>query len=430
LAKTLAEQKGLSAEQPKESDNKKAKKLKKEIEELKKENRRIEKDSITDPLSRALTRGKFNTDIKSYYEKHNDLSFAFIDGDHFKNINDTFGHQGGDEMIKSISDELHSGVRELGKNAKVYRYGGEEFVIIFINTRREEVLSILEKIRSSMENKITYSGEDKMKLTLSIGVSFKEDFPNESALAVLDYSDKAVYKAKETGRNKIVVYKNSDNQNSKKKNIKKSQEIDKKEISEFSKKILEGSLSKKEEPTKEIKSEKKEPSLPSGFKLNFDIDALLKDKNKEAQKHILVDNNDKNKKNSNDESLEIVDNEILDELKELKTKDELLLEKVISGFFKKIGSYSEIKELFIKAEVPSALNKGKINSLNLKKLIIAMDAKFEKELTFLKWSKENMEIAIALINNFGGQKKLISFKCIKGQPLVDINNNFSFTTKF
>jgi len=175
------------------------KKIKKELQEKSKIFSRREEELLKDPLTNCWSRRKFYEDFKSDC-KVNNLIVAFLDGDKFKNVNDTYGHDAGDEVLRFLSQTVFSKI--LYTKIDIYRYGGEEFLIISKESK-DVTLTILESIRSSIElNPILFDSKE-IKFTVSIGVSFGKSFHNISDL--VNAADKNVYIAKETGRNKIVV---------------------------------------------------------------------------------------------------------------------------------------------------------------------------------------------------------------------------------
>ena len=126
--------------------------LKEKLEQSENERRMILDESKKDPLTRAYNRRCFDSDIEAFYraKPRSKMSLAFIDGDKFKNVNDTYGHQAGDKVLQSIVDSLFAGIRDL-KRTRVYRYGGEEFLILFIDEDRKTVLEKLNTIRQNIE---------------------------------------------------------------------------------------------------------------------------------------------------------------------------------------------------------------------------------------------------------------------------------------
>ena len=130
--------------------------------------------------------------------KPNQISLAIIDIDFFKKINDTFGHMVGDEILILFSYIIKSSLRFYDK---VFRYGGEEFVVILDGVGKKFAYLILERLRIIIEK---YDFPQVKSLTISIG--FTELFVNHSSLTILDQADRALYYSKETGRNKVSNY--------------------------------------------------------------------------------------------------------------------------------------------------------------------------------------------------------------------------------
>lgn len=117
-----------------------------------------------------------------------------IDIDDFKSVNDNFGHVFGDEILIKISKEIKKNIR---KNDYVGRFGGEEFIIIFNNTKLSEAIRISERIRRSIEGLEFFRS---LKITISGGV---KEYSNESCKEIIDAADNFLYKAKGLGKNRI-----------------------------------------------------------------------------------------------------------------------------------------------------------------------------------------------------------------------------------
>lgn len=163
--------------------------------------------SIKDGLTGVYNRRYFDTHISQIIKKASDsskgLALLMFDIDHFKEVNDQYGHQAGDEIIKSFASIIIDTVRVTDL---VARYGGEEFVATLYDVTPEMSLEIAERIRDNVERyqfKIPTSDKPISK-TVSIGVAFYED-PLD-VLKFIEQSDKALYEAKETGRNKVRMY--------------------------------------------------------------------------------------------------------------------------------------------------------------------------------------------------------------------------------
>lgn len=131
------------------------------------------------------------------------LSLIMIDIDNFKPFNDTWGHVAGDEALKTVAKTIRDAVRTIDV---VSRYGGEEFAVILPQTGKGASQIIAERIRSEMEKTI-FPHEDmpQGKLTISLGLaSFPEDAKDTTEL--VNSADKALYRAKAMGKNKVCLY--------------------------------------------------------------------------------------------------------------------------------------------------------------------------------------------------------------------------------
>ncbi len=131
------------------------------------------------------------------------LSIVMIDIDHFKKVNDTFGHTEGDKVLREISGLLKTSVR---KKDTVARYGGEEFILILPEAGIEESFMIAERIRRLVENTPFEVGHARINLTVSSGIS---NFPSHRARSkeeLVKMADQALYDAKRGGRNQVCIY--------------------------------------------------------------------------------------------------------------------------------------------------------------------------------------------------------------------------------
>lgn len=133
----------------------------------------------------------------SKYENTN-LCCAMIDIDHFKNINDTYGHLIGDEVIKSVSSLIRTHFR---KNDLVGRYGGEEFIVLMHDISPNKASELFEKLRRKIEDLCINIGESDISITVSMGLYSGYCY---DLLALQSRADELLYKAKSNGRNKLV----------------------------------------------------------------------------------------------------------------------------------------------------------------------------------------------------------------------------------
>jgi len=132
-----------------------------------------------------------------------DLCVLMIDVDRFKRYNDIYGHIEGDKCLQLVSDTLKNSLQK--PRYIVARYGGEEFIALLPETSLEEATNISENIRRTVENlKIEHKGsKDHGVVTISIGVAIKSEQDTLSSDRFIDRADKALYRAKEGGRNRV-----------------------------------------------------------------------------------------------------------------------------------------------------------------------------------------------------------------------------------
>lgn len=166
----------------------------------------IEESSYTDPLTKAYNRfflDKHGDKLKEKLEKHISFGVLMLDIDHFKNINDTYGHAVGDAGIVLLVETIRKVIRPIDK---LVRYGGEEFVVILDNADMEETKRVAEKIRTAfaMAKKCS-RGELTFNKSVSIGVSVMPEF-SKDIWECINQADTALYEAKEGGRNRVVPY--------------------------------------------------------------------------------------------------------------------------------------------------------------------------------------------------------------------------------
>jgi diguanylate cyclase (GGDEF)-like protein len=137
------------------------------------------------------------TSIKEY----KNYAVAMLDIDYFKKVNDTFGHDAGDRVLKGLSEIFK---RVIKKEDIAFRFGGEEFLVFMPNAM--EAKETIQKIKDEFEKTIFDIGHESINKTLSAGIScYKDD--EKSVWQIIKYADVALYEAKNSGRNKIVLYK-------------------------------------------------------------------------------------------------------------------------------------------------------------------------------------------------------------------------------
>ncbi|HOH46297.1 MAG TPA: GGDEF domain-containing protein [Candidatus Cloacimonadota bacterium] len=170
--------------------------------------KKVEELSLTDSLTSLRNRRYLKTNIYHMIHLANrhrvPISFAMIDIDHFKMVNDTYGHAAGDHVLKELSRLI---TKDFRKSDLIVRYGGEEFLMLLFDTRLEQSARILDEVRIAVsKHEFVFRGH-KIPVTISIGLA--ESLPDtEHEIDIAERireADKALYIAKETGRNRLVL---------------------------------------------------------------------------------------------------------------------------------------------------------------------------------------------------------------------------------
>ncbi len=159
----------------------------------------IDKDALTGVYNRR----KFNRDIElvaAMYKRTNQGSaLLIIDIDHFKKFNDENGHQGGDDALRAVTQCIQGSLRDYDK-IHIYRYGGEEFMVIILDISLKDVFHIAERIRKNVMT--------SCPVTISVGISHYREV-SENLQSLIDHADQALYDAKRKGRNRVEIYSNA-----------------------------------------------------------------------------------------------------------------------------------------------------------------------------------------------------------------------------
>lgn len=171
---------------------------------------RMEQMSITDPLTKLSNRRYFDSrlteEIARAKRHQRTLCVIMLDIDHFKHVNDTYGHPMGDTVLKGVAQLIRKHARSTDLPA---RYGGEEFILVCTDTTREDAVVLAERLRQTMEEaEFVGEGENQglvLHITVSLGVAaFPEDAQEPNDL--VERADEALYQAKKSGRNRVCVY--------------------------------------------------------------------------------------------------------------------------------------------------------------------------------------------------------------------------------
>lgn len=169
------------------------------------------KDELTNLYNRRFFNEVFEKEIKQAQRDKIYLSFMILDIDFFKQYNDSYGHNMGDETLIKVSRTIQEAIRRPRDYA--FRLGGEEFGVLLNNSNTNDALIIAEKIRQNIENLNIPHSNSKVsdRITASIGL-LTIDFSQESVdkQGFYTMADDALYQAKKDGRNRVVVYKNNE----------------------------------------------------------------------------------------------------------------------------------------------------------------------------------------------------------------------------
>jgi diguanylate cyclase (GGDEF)-like protein len=165
--------------------------------------KRLQNDAVIDPLTRCYNRRALDEfidqTIASSRRSGNELSVIMFDLDHFKKINDTYGHQAGDNVLKSVSRTILSTIR---KCDYLVRYGGEEFVLIMPATKLSRALEVADRLRGIIENMAIQFDGTSIHVTASFGVAdLKTDYDKSHLFREVD---RRLYEAKVRGRNRVM----------------------------------------------------------------------------------------------------------------------------------------------------------------------------------------------------------------------------------
>jgi diguanylate cyclase len=178
-----------------------------EMDEVRKELDEYKRIANTDSLTRLSNRRAFDDKLAAIYNTNKNRTMTALvlgDIDHFKKINDTFGHPVGDKILATVGNVIRANVR---KDVFVARTGGEEFAIVIEGNSEAEVMQIAERVRKSLEAtpfKNSKTGVDYGPVTLSLGISMASD--SDDAAELYSKSDIALYCAKNAGRNRSLCY--------------------------------------------------------------------------------------------------------------------------------------------------------------------------------------------------------------------------------
>ena len=158
-------------------------------------------DPLTNVLNRRFLPSVIGREILIATREHSAFSVLLLDIDHFKAINDQYGHSGGDQVLRQFAEVVHQSCRS---SDFVFRYGGEEFLVVLVDTARDAALAVAEKLGAEIRrHAFSIPEAAALRITTSIGVATFDGHPDYAYL--IDRADKALYQAKQGGRDRSVA---------------------------------------------------------------------------------------------------------------------------------------------------------------------------------------------------------------------------------
>ena len=187
--------------------------MKSQQEELERMNKILHQLSIADPLTGLSNRRHFfeyaTAEVCRSKRYSHTMALMMLDIDHFKHVNDTYGHATGDEVLIGVAKLVQKNMRESDLAA---RFGGEEFIAFLPETEELGAEVVAERIRQEIESTEFIDASDdsvKVKVTISIGLYLHKEGETGDISDFMKLADIALYEAKESGRNKVIVYQDS-----------------------------------------------------------------------------------------------------------------------------------------------------------------------------------------------------------------------------
>jgi diguanylate cyclase (GGDEF)-like protein len=170
-------------------------------DQLKQVHKKTEKDFLTQTFNRRAFEDRLKTIEQKYERLGQNYAVVFFDLDHFKHINDTYGHEGGDVILKTFASILIKLTREIDI---VARYGGEEFISLIHYKDTEEIFAYVSRVKNIVSKHKFIYNDHKIDLTFSAGLELRSNC-NDATQTVVN-ADKLLYNAKSSGRNKIILW--------------------------------------------------------------------------------------------------------------------------------------------------------------------------------------------------------------------------------
>lgn len=178
------------------------------LRELEEKNQELEAintvDALTGIKNRRYFDKKYAAELRLSRRNQTELALAMLDIDHFKQVNDTYGHLAGDVCLHQVAQIIKNTLKR--PSDEVFRFGGEEFAILMPQTDEQGATQVVEKIRQQIAQQAVIYEEDTIQLTLSAGVCSVIHDKDQLDNQLIDVADKALYSAKQSGRNKVIYF--------------------------------------------------------------------------------------------------------------------------------------------------------------------------------------------------------------------------------
>lgn len=179
--------------------------LRAEIEERKRVEQQLHRLATTDPLTGALNRRHFFELVKQEFDRskryERQISIILVDLDHFKEINDSYGHIAGDQLLQTVAERFNHSLRQMDIFG---RYGGDEFIVLLPETNIDQARLAAERLHKAVTSNSVETSRGTIPLEISIGVASLHNTDDMERLLIK--TDQALYKAKAEGRNRVVVF--------------------------------------------------------------------------------------------------------------------------------------------------------------------------------------------------------------------------------
>ena len=170
------------------------------------ENQELRVNALADGLTGLKNRRAYDQEAHAEWDRSSRMRHPFVlmmvDIDHFKKVNDDYGHSAGDLVLVAVANVLKNNTRQYDL---VFRMGGEEFVVLLPECTGEDAIGAAERYRSAIESLEVRVGEQTIRVTASFGVATQEDGQSNSLESLYEHADKLLYQAKDAGRNRVCI---------------------------------------------------------------------------------------------------------------------------------------------------------------------------------------------------------------------------------